>query len=213
MQIEVFTFNAFQENTILLYDETKEAVIIDPGCYEAYEREELTTFIEKNELKVVKLLNTHCHIDHVLGNAFVKRTYDVELYMHKSDEGTLRSVETYAGAYGFPLFETSEPDHFVEEGDTIEFGNTQLEIYFVPGHAPGHIAFHHKASNSLFSGDVLFHRGIGRYDLPGGDLEVLVQSIRDKMYRFPENTVVYCGHGPQTTIGEEKAQNPYIKAE
>lgn len=211
MQVQVFTFNAFMENTSVLYDDTKECVIVDPGCYEQHEQIELKQFIEDNKLVVKKLLNTHCHVDHVLGNAFVKRTWGVELYMHRDDAQTLKSVEVYAASYGFQNYEPSAPDHFIEEGETIEFGNTTLDIIFTPGHAPGHVVFVHPPTNTCIGGDVLFQGSIGRTDLPGGDFDTLERSIQDKMYRLPDNTVVYPGHGPTTTIGQEKSSNPFVR--
>mgnify|MGYP001949135151 CR=1 FL=1 len=127
------------ENTYVLYDDSKEAIIIDPGCYEQQEREELSAFIAANDLKVVKLINTHCHIDHVLSNQFVKDKYGVSLTIHKEDEATLKAVEVYAPAYGFSHFEASEADDFFDEGDVVSFGNSELKVFFTPGHAPGHV--------------------------------------------------------------------------
>lgn len=211
MQVQVFTFNAFMENTSVLYDGTKECVIVDPGCYELHEQDELVDFIEEKGLVVKKLLNTHCHIDHVLGNAFVKRKWGVELFIHRDDAQTLKSVEVYAGSYGFPTYEPTAPDHFMEEGDTIKFGNTTLEILFTPGHAPGHVVFIHEPTNTCIGGDVLFQGSIGRTDLPGGDFDTLERSIQDKMYTLPDKTIVYPGHGPTTTIGDEKKNNPFVR--
>ncbi len=212
MQVEVFTFNPFMENASVLYDETKECVIVDPGCYEKHEQMELEKFIIDNGLVVKKLLNTHCHVDHVLGNAFVKRTWGVDLYMHKEDLPTLKSVEVYAAGYGFQSYEPTDADQFIDEGDQIKFGNTTLEVYFTPGHAPGHVVFYHKESDVCIGGDVLFQGSIGRTDLPGGDFDTLAQSIKEKMYTLPDKTIVYPGHGPTTTIGEEKIHNPFVRA-
>ncbi len=209
IQIKNFTFNPFQENTLVLFDETKECVIIDPGCYEKHEEEILSKFIEDNDLKVVQLLNTHCHIDHVLGNAFIKRKYGVDLIMHKIDEATLASVEVYAGSYGFAQYQPSTANKFVDEGDTIKFGNSELGILFVPGHAPGHIAFVNKEQNICIGGDVLFDGSIGRTDLPGGDFNTLIDSIHNKIFPLGEDMVVYPGHGPTTTVGKEMKSNPF----
>lgn len=210
IKIAQFTFNAFQENSYVLFDETKECVIIDPGCYEKAEQLELQNFIQENDLKVVKLLNTHCHIDHVLGNFFVKETYKVDLYIHKEDEATLRSVDSYASSYGFPMYQETTADHFLKEGDVVIFGNSKLEVLFVPGHAPGHIVFLNKEQNFCINGDVLFQRSIGRTDLPGGNHETLLKNIREKMFVLPDDVVVFTGHGPSTTIGEEKRENPFL---
>lgn len=210
IKIAQFTFNAFQENSYVLFDETKECVIIDPGCYEKSEQLELQNFIQENDLKVVKLLNTHCHIDHVLGNYFVKETYKVDLYIHKEDEATLLSVKSYAPSYGFPMYQEAEADHFLKEGDVVTFGKSKLDVLFVPGHAPGHIVFVNKEQKFCINGDVLFQRSIGRTDLPGGDHETLIKNIREKMFALPNDLTVFTGHGPSTTIGEEKRENPFL---
>lgn len=210
IQIQKFTFNPFQENTFVLYDETKEAVIIDPGCNSSAEHKVLTDFIEQNDLKVVKLLNTHCHIDHVFGNQFVKDKYNVQLHMHKLDEPTLIAAKTAADIYQIKPFIESTPDVFVGEEDTIEFGNSSLEILFVPGHAPGHIAFLHRAQKFVINGDVLFQGSIGRTDFPGCSHEDLINSIKTKMYTLDDDVTVYTGHGPETTIGHEKQFNPFV---
>src|SRR5262245_55549320 len=142
LHVKTFVFNPFQENTYVLYDETKTCVIIDPGCFEADEKEALTSFIAGNNLQIAMLLNTHCHIDHVLGNSFVKEKYKVKLYIHQKDEVVLRSVSSYASNYGFHQYHPAEPDAYLEEGNAITFGNQTLEIIFVPGHSPGHVAFY-----------------------------------------------------------------------
>jgi glyoxylase-like metal-dependent hydrolase (beta-lactamase superfamily II) len=155
------------------------------------------------------LLNTHCHIDHVLGNAFVKEKYKVRLLLHKIEEPYLRAVETYASNYGFYQYESSTPDGYIDENDTIEFGNQKLTIRFVPGHSPGHLVFYHEGSKSLISGDVLFYGSIGRTDLPGGNYEVLIESIHKQLFTLPDDVTVYPGHGGETSIGYEKINNPF----
>ncbi|MTI32591.1 MBL fold metallo-hydrolase [Xanthovirga aplysinae] len=209
IEIKSFTFNPFMENTYLLFDETKECIVVDPGCYENHEKQELTEFISNKELKVVQLLNTHCHIDHVLGNQFIKDTYGVELAIHPSDTPTLKSVEVYAPQYGFPNYQTNVAESFLEEGNKIRFGNSELEILFVPGHAPGHVAFFNQKQQMLVSGDVLFQNSIGRTDLPGGDFDTLINSIQQKLFPLGDEITVYAGHGPTTTIGHEKHHNPF----
>ncbi|BDD06214.1 MBL fold metallo-hydrolase [Aureibacter tunicatorum] len=211
LEIKSFTFNPFQENTYLLYDETKEAVIIDPGCYTEEEKNELDEFISTNKLTVKLLLNTHCHLDHVFGNQHIKNKYKVPLLIHKMDENILRSAPVFADSYGIPNLEPSTPDQFIDEEDIIEFGNTKLSILFVPGHAPGHIAFIHEESKKCFSGDVLFFESIGRTDLLGGDMNTLISSIKTQLFKLENDTVVYPGHGPTTTIGHEKQWNPFVK--
>ena len=209
IEIKSFVFNPFMENTYVLYDESKEAVIIDPGCYEKEEHDQLANFISENDLKVVKLLNTHGHIDHVFGNQWVKDYYKVLLYIHPKDEETLRSVKVYAPAYGFANFQESKPDSYLEEGEVVKFGNSSLDILFTPGHAPGHIVFYNKDQNICIGGDVLFDGSIGRTDLPGGDHDTLIKSIHEKMFPLGDEMVVYSGHGGPTTIGKEKVSNPF----
>ncbi len=209
LSIQTFTFNAFAENTYLAYDETKECVIIDPGCYSREEQYELTEFIESEKLRVKYLLNTHCHVDHVLGNYFIKDKYRVPFLMHEQDFATLKSVKLYAPMYGFPSYHEAEPDGFLKEGEEVKFGNARWKILFLPGHAPGHIGFYDDKEKIIFGGDVLFDSSIGRTDLPGGNFNTLLHSIQQKLFLLPDDVVVYPGHGPTTTIGKEKISNPY----
>lgn len=210
LQIESFTFNPFQENTYVLYDDTKQCVIIDPGCSDKQENQELQNFIQAKGLTVARLLNTHCHIDHVLGNKFVADTFGVPLEIHEEDLQVLRAVPTYSAAYGFPQYQEVLPEKFLKEGEHVKFGETELEVLFTPGHAPGHVVFYHPGTKVVIGGDVLFQRSIGRTDLPGGDFETLLQSIRAKLFTLPDDVTVYPGHGPSTTIGEEKTSNPFL---
>lgn len=206
--VKTFTFNPFQENTYIVYDETMNCVIIDPGCYEKEEQKELSDFISNAYLKPIALLNTHAHIDHILGNAFVQRTYDLDHYLHIDDLVTLRAVESYAHVYGFPGYELSpEPTHILQQNNILKFGGIEFEVFHTPGHSPGHIVFYNKENHFVINGDVLFNGSFGRVDLPGGNIEVLKKSIYEIMFQFPEETIVYCGHGPSTTIGEEKRSN------
>jgi hydroxyacylglutathione hydrolase len=209
LSVQTFVFNPLQENTYVLYDETKKCVVIDPGCYEKDEQAELSDFIERESLTVTHLLNTHCHVDHVLGNYFVKEKFGVKLHMHRKDEPVLKSVKAYASNYGFFQYQETTPDVFLEEGEAITVGNHTLDILFVPGHAPGHIAFYSAKDRFVIAGDVLFYNSIGRTDLPGGDFETLINSIHQKLFVLPDDVTVYPGHGPATTIGFEKKTNPF----
>ena len=212
MQIQVFTFNQFFENTIIVFDKTKECVIIDPGCYTISEKDTLQKYISINNLIPVKLINTHCHIDHILGNNFIAKTYDLELEMNANDMELIKSSNEIAQLYGFTDYEMSPlPKKFLNEGDTLEFGNSQFKILFTPGHAPGHISLYSKKDGLLISGDVLFNNSIGRTDLPGGNYDLLIESIKNKILTLNDNTIVYCGHGPSTTIGNERLNNPFLK--
>ncbi|CAN5292964.1 MBL fold metallo-hydrolase [soil metagenome] len=209
IKVQSFVFGPFMENTFVLSDETKECLIIDPGCYEPEEKEEIKKYIFENNLKVKILINTHCHIDHVLGNTFIKDTYQVKLLLHPKDEPTLKSVKIYASNYGFPHYHEATIDGYIDEGDKVSFGNSVLEVLFVPGHAPGHIALYNKSENICIGGDVLFRNSIGRTDLPGGDFNTLINSIHTKIFPLGDDMTVYCGHGPETTIGYEKRTNPF----
>lgn len=210
LHIATFTFNPFQENTYLLYDDSGEAALVDPGCYEAHEKKELKEFIQENKLQVKQLLNTHCHIDHVLGNAWAMREFGIPLLIHQDDLPVLKSVESYASNYGFPAYEGSEPSGFLEEGEFISVGKEKLKVLFVPGHAPGHVVFYHSDSKQLIAGDTLFRGSIGRTDLPGGNHELLLQKIKSELFNLPDQTVVFPGHGPETNIGFEKVHNPFV---
>lgn len=212
IQIQPFVFSPFSENTYVLYDETREAILIDPGCYEPEEYRELTDFIEKNNLKPVGIYNTHAHIDHVLGVAKLKRTYDIPFALHQLDEPLLRAVKTYAPNYGFPMFDEPTVERWLKEGETVTFGESSLRILFVPGHAPGHLAFVHDEQKFVMGGDVLFRQSIGRTDLPGGNMATLLKSIRTQLFTLPDDYTVYAGHMQPTTIGYEKKNNPFLKS-
>ena len=211
MNVASFVFNAFQENSYILFDDTKEAIIIDPGCNSPEEQQELSNFIKANGLKPVQLINTHCHIDHVLGNKYVSEKYGLGLQAHKGEEMMLNNQPNVAMMYGIPYDPSPAISTYISEEDTIQFGNTTLEIYFTPGHSPASISFFHKESRQLIAGDVLFQGSIGRTDLPGGSFETLIDSIKTQFYPLGDDVVVYSGHGPSTTIGEEKVSNPFLK--
>ena len=212
MEIHQITFNTFQENTFVLWDNTGDCIIIDPGCYERNEELELVDFINKNNLNPVKLINTHCHIDHILGNKFVSEKWDLELYMNKIDLPLLEGAGDIAKMYGFKNYKGSPyPKHYLEEGDILEFGESKLEILFTPGHAPGHICLFNKEGSFIVSGDVLFNGSVGRTDLPGGDFDTLIESIKTKLMTLQDETIVYCGHGPSTSIGRERLSNPFLQ--
>ncbi len=208
-----FTFNPFQENTYLLYDESKEAVVIDPGCYDQAERDVLVDFINKNELKPVRLLNTHCHIDHVLGNRFIAEKYDLELEMHEGEVPVLEAVQQYGLMMGITVDPSPPAGKFLNEGDLITFGNSSLEICFTPGHSPASICFYSKEDELIIAGDTLFEGSIGRTDLPGGNYETLMKSIFDKLLTLGDSMRVYPGHGNMSTIGKERQYNPFILQE
>ena len=212
MEINQITFNPFQENTFILWDETRECIIIDPGCYEENEKEYLRNFIESNNLNPVKLINTHCHIDHILGNKFVSEEWNIDLYIHKEDIPLIENAGEIARTYGFTEYKGSPyPKYFLGEGEVLEFGNSKLNILFTPGHSPGHICLLNTEQNLIIAGDVLFNGSIGRTDLPGGDYDTLINSIKTKLLCLQDDAEVFCGHGPSTTIGKEKFSNPFLQ--
>lgn len=211
MNLKKFTFNPFQENTYLIWDDEKNCAIIDPGCSDEHERSELVGFIETEKLKPVKLLNTHCHVDHVLGNKFLADKYDLGLEMHKLDLPVLNAVPSYGASYGFNTGPMVEPSVFLEAGETIHVGSLELKILFVPGHSPGSICFYHETTKQVISGDALFYGSIGRTDLPGGNHAQLIAAIKSELLTLPEDVQVHSGHGPSTNIGFEKANNPFLR--
>lgn len=210
MKVISFTNNPFQENTYIIFDETKECLIIDPGCYTETERNNLIGFIEENELKPVRLLNTHCHLDHICGNQFIANKYGLKLEANKEELPILEHAPKAAQMYGFPMEASPEIAIFLDENDTITFGKSKLSILFTPGHSPGSISFYSEKHEFVIAGDVLFKQGIGRTDLPLGDHETLLTSIREKLFTLPKKTVVYSGHGPETSIGYELVNNPFF---
>ncbi|MEM9897728.1 MAG: MBL fold metallo-hydrolase [Bacteroidota bacterium] len=211
LHVRDFTFNPYQENTYLIYDDEGTCAIIDPGCYTSSEQERLVQYIAQHNLKPVLLLNTHGHVDHMLGNQFVKDTYSIPFHTHEGVIAELEAVPAYAAMFGLSVAPSPLPDHLLNEGDTVQIGDEKLEVLFTPGHSAGHISFFHRESDQLFSGDVLFQNSIGRVDLPGGNYETLMQSIIEKLLPLGNDVVVYPGHGPATTIGEEYRLNPFIR--
>ncbi len=209
VKVKSFEFNPFGENTYVISDDTKEAVIIDPGCYETNEKKELDDFIKSEQLNVVLLLNTHCHIDHVLGNDHIKSKYNIPFLIHEKERHMLRAVNAYAPNYGFHAYREIQPDKLIDERDEITWGNSRMNILLLPGHSPGHLGFYHPDQKILIVGDVLFNGSIGRTDLPGGDMTTLISSIRQKLFALPDEVIVYPGHGPTTTLGKEKKTNPF----
>ena len=210
-QVIHFTFNPFQENTYLLYDETGECIVIDPGCITSEERQLLISKIEELKLKPVRLLNTHCHIDHVFGNAFISEKYKLPLEIHQGEQVVLDAVPMAAGMYGIPYPDPSPaPGRYIQEGELITFGNTELKSLFTPGHSPASLSFYCAKDQFLIAGDVLFYESIGRTDLPGGDFQTLINSIKNELFPLGDEVKVYPGHGPTTTIGHEKRHNPFL---
>ena len=212
MKIARFTFNPFEENTYILHDETGACVIIDPGCMDAEEQTELTDYIRRHNLRPERLLNTHCHIDHVLSNKFISEHYGLTPEIHPLEEPVLKHAPQYGRMYGFEMDESPAAKLSLGEGASLKFGNTTLHHLFTPGHSPGSVCFYHAESGNVLGGDVLFQMSIGRTDLPGGNMDTLLSSIRTKLFTLPEATIVHPGHGPETSIGFEKRNNPFLHA-
>jgi len=210
MDIATFTFNPFSENTYVLYDETKDCIIVDPGCYTEEEQTQLTDFIAQQALVPVHLVNTHCHIDHVLGNKFVSDRYGLSLTSHAGEQIVLDAQPTVSQMYGISYLRSPDIKVFLAQDDILTFGNTSLKVLFTPGHSPASISLYNNESMQLIAGDVLFDGSIGRTDLPGGDFKTLIDSITTQLLKLDDKVVVYSGHGEITTIGKERRSNPFL---
>ena len=211
ISIHTFTFNPFQENTYILYNEQKHCIIVDAGCYFEEENNQLLNFIQQNNLQPVLLLNTHAHLDHVFGLKFLKEKFpNVPFTLHERELPVLHSLPVVSAKYGVPCDVPPTPDYFIDEKSELKLGDKKIEILFTPGHSPGSLSFYFGEEKFVLSGDALFQQSIGRTDLPGGDFSTLVQSIHDKLFSLPDETQVYSGHGSVTTIGEEKNFNPFV---
>jgi len=210
LKIQQFTFNPVQENTYVIFNEKGACAIIDPGCYFDNEYKELTDFIHTNNLVPKCLLNTHCHLDHIFGNKRIAGLYNLQLQMHPNEKSLFDYAPASGEMWGLPFTNYDGPLIFINDGDKIKLDNDELEVILTPGHSPGSVSFYNSGAKFVVSGDVLFRSGIGRTDLPGGNFDVLIKSIRTRLFTLPDDVVVYSGHGPETTIGEEKTNNPFL---
>lgn len=209
--LKQFIFSPVQENTYVLSNESLECCIIDPGCYSYNERKQLKDYIQDHALVPKYLLNTHCHLDHIFGNRFIQQTYGLTLHLHPKEKQVLAMGPTFGESWGLPFENYDGEFIFLTEKDLIQLGTDQLSILETPGHSPGSISFYCKEQGFIISGDVLFDGSIGRTDLPGGDFEILINSIKMKLWPLPDDVIVYSGHGPSTTIGKEKRTNPFLR--
>jgi len=210
LKVVPFTFNPFQENTYVLHNGS-EAILIDPGCWNDAEERKLDSWLDDNGITPVRLVLTHAHIDHVLGCAWVHERFGLVPEMHKNDLSLLKMAPRQGELYGVRCEPSPLPEHFIEEGDLIDLGGELLKVLFVPGHAPGHIALFSEAHRFVIAGDVLFQDSIGRTDLPGGDMDTLLRSIREQLFPLGDDVTVYSGHGPSTTVGRERQKNPFLR--
>jgi glyoxylase-like metal-dependent hydrolase (beta-lactamase superfamily II) len=211
LQLYSFVFNPFSENTFIIYDETRKCVIIDPGCSSPSEVDELLGFIDLHQLEPIMVINTHGHIDHIIGNEPVKKHYGIQAAAHPEVKNDFVRSRQQAMMFGMPLMEECKlPEIELEDCEIIQVGNGNLEVISTPGHAQGSISLYAQVEGWVFTGDALFCRSIGRTDFPGGNFETLRESIRTRLFTLPNDTEVFCGHGESTTIGEEKDFNPYV---
>ncbi len=210
MEIKKLVFNNFAVNTFVLYDDTKECVIVDPGCLNTRENNILYDFIQSASLKPVLVINTHCHLDHVAGNKFIKETFNIPIYAHKDELSNLEQADAIGSSYGMPICTPPNVDKFIDESEDIKFGHSTLKILHVPGHSLGSIALFSEEDKFVIAGDVLFNGSIGRTDLNGGSLDELLDSIKNKLFTLKDEVTVYPGHGPSTTIGKELRSNPFL---
>jgi hydroxyacylglutathione hydrolase len=211
LTIKSFTFNPVQENTYVLYNDKKQACIIDPGCYFPAERETLTLFMEENGLQPILLLNTHCHLDHVFGNKFIFDTWHLIPHIHEEEKPILKAAGMLGESWNMPFDNYKGEVALLQPGKTIPIGPDELAILFTPGHSPGSVSFYYEPGGFIIGGDVLFDGSIGRTDFPGGDYDTLIHTIQTQFFTLPDDTKVYSGHGPVTTVGFEKMNNPFVK--
>ena len=209
--VKVLPFSPIRENTYVLYNAVKEAIIIDPGCYGREEEEELRQFIENEGLIPKLLLNTHCHLDHVFGMKFVAGNWNLIPHIHRLEKAVLDYAPVAGLMWNLPFDLYTGELNYLEDGDITGLETDPLNVFFTPGHSPGSISFYDPSGGFLVSGDVLFRGSVGRTDLPGGNLQTLSKSIVEKIYTLPEETIVYSGHGEPTTVGRERTTNPYVK--
>lgn len=210
LTVKGFVFSPVEENTYVLYNESGECIIIDPGCYYSNERNELKDYILQSQLRPKYLLNTHCHLDHVFGNQFVHDTWGLKPVFHRDEKQVLDFAPMAAQMWNLPFDHYTGDVEYITENDVLRLGDDTLKLILAPGHSPGHLCFYHEEQRILMGGDVLFRESIGRTDLPGGDHATLLRNIREKLFTLPDEVVVYPGHGPQTTIGYEKENNPFL---
>lgn len=211
IEIKKFVFNTFMVNSYILSDESGECILIDAACYEPGEQAEITGFLAANNLRLVRNLNTHCHIDHVLGNGFIAETYGIFPEYHQNSLPFFHTLNEIGSSFGFSIDNIPEPKRFLEDNETVHWGNSSLKVLFTPGHADGSVCFYNESQGFLITGDVLFRDTIGRTDLPSGNFDQLMSSIKTRLFTLPGETVVYPGHGPETTIGYEMVNNPFIR--
>ena len=211
LYVQSFTFNPLQENTYLLINDKKQCWIVDPGMYDNSETNLLNDYITANALQPQSIINTHTHLDHVFGVQAVKDTYNIPFGIHELEIPILKNAAASAMMFGMHMPVVPTPDFFIKEGANIMLGDDAVEVRFTPGHSPGSISFYYAPGQWLVSGDALFAGSIGRTDLPGGSYNTLIAAIKAQLLTLPQETKVYSGHGPATTIGNEQKYNPFLR--
>lgn len=211
LYLESFTFNPFQENTYLIYNEHKQCWIVDPGMYDQSEINRFTGFIDRNALTPVAIINTHAHLDHIFGVQALKDRYKIPFHIHEKELPVLQGAVASAMFFGIDFKQAPAYDSFITEDTGCRLSEDILVVRLTPGHSPGSVVFYYPEGKWLIGGDVLFNGSIGRTDLPGGNYNTLIESIRTQLFTLPDDTTVYPGHGPATTIGNEKKYNPFLK--
>jgi glyoxylase-like metal-dependent hydrolase (beta-lactamase superfamily II) len=210
LTIHSFCFNGFQENTYVIYNKQKNAMIVDPGCYLQKEQDALAAFIFENKLTPTLLINTHCHLDHVFGNNFVSEKYGLAAHFHKNEQPVIDRLPQGGERWGVPCEPYKGPVQYIEHHQMIHFDDAQFQVLLTPGHSPGSVCFYNKQQDFMIGGDLIFKDGVGRTDLPGSNPLDLINSIRTQILPLPDTMTIYAGHGPETTLGREKKANPYI---
>lgn len=210
IQIKSFIFNDFQENTYVLSDGSGDCIIIDPGCSSPSEFKRMNEWIVSKSLKPVRLVNTHAHIDHILGWKYVKESYNLVPEAHEEEAVFVAGAKEHAAMFGLDIEQPPSIGRFLSEKENLEFGNSALEIIHVPGHSPGGLVFFSRQQKFMIAGDALFHGSIGRTDLPGGDHDTLIRALKEKILVLDHDVEVYPGHGPATSIGVERMSNPFL---
>ena len=209
--IHRFVFNSFMVNTYILWDETGDGIIIDAGCYEETEQKEIADFLTEEKVKLVRNINTHCHVDHIFGNGFIFKAYGISPEYHRASLPFVTRAAEIAASFGLSLDHSPAPKRYLEDEEIIHFGNSSLKVMVTPGHADGSVCLYNEPGQFVITGDVLFKETIGRTDLPSGDFDLLMKSIKTRLFTLPDEVVVWPGHGPETSIGYEKTFNPFIR--
>ena len=211
LRLKSFTFNPFQENTYLIINDNNDCWIVDPGMYDSSETNELVRYLDTNGLTPQAIINTHTHIDHIFGVQFLMDKYNIPFSFHEKDLPVLNGAAGSAAVFGLQFGKAPAYNSFIKENETLKLGEDEVAVRFTPGHSPGSIIFYYQPGGWVIAGDVLFNGSIGRTDLPGGNFDTLIKSIREQLFTLPDETVVHPGHGPGTNIGDEKLYNPFLK--